>query len=48
MHPLSIQITTRDSVEQREIHRTYAVEARHPRWELVKIFWDAFLNLKFR
>ena len=48
MHPLSIQITTRDNVEQREIHRSYIVETNHPRWELIKIFWNAFRSLKFR
>lgn len=48
MYPLSIQITTRDSVEQREIHRNYVVETRHPRWELLKIFLNAFFSLKFR
>jgi len=48
MHPLSVQITTRDSVEQREIHQQYILQTRHPRWELAKIFWHAFLTLKFR
>jgi hypothetical protein len=48
MHPLSVQITTRDSVEQREIQQQYITQTRHPRWELLKIFWHAFLTLKFR
>jgi hypothetical protein len=48
MHPLSVQITTRDSIEQREIHQQYILQTRHPRWELVKIFWRALLTLRFR
>lgn len=48
MHPLSIRIATRDSVEQREVHQNYLVETRHPRWELFKIFVHAFFHIKFR
>jgi hypothetical protein len=48
MHPLSIQITTRDSVSQREVRRQYLLETRHPRWEMLKIFVDAFLHMRFR
>lgn len=48
MHPLSIQITTRDSVEQREVRQQYLVETKHPRWEMFKIFLHAFLHTKFR
>lgn len=48
MHPLSVQITTRDSVEKREVQQNYLLQTRHPRWELFKIFLHAFFNLKFR
>lgn len=48
MHPLSIHITTRDSVEQREVHQHYVVETSYPRWELLKIFLHAFFNIRFR
>lgn len=48
MHPLSVQIITRDSVEQKEIQQQYIVQTKHPRWEIIKIFFHAFFNLKFR
>jgi hypothetical protein len=48
MTPLSVQITTRDSELQKEIHQHYHVQTRHPRWELVKIFFHAFFHLRFR
>ncbi len=48
LHPLSVQITTRDSVEQKEVQQQYIIESRYPRWELVKIFWHAFFNIRFR
>lgn len=48
MHPLTVQISTRDSVLQKEIRQQYVVQTRHPRWELAKIFWHAFVHLKFR
>ncbi len=48
MHPLTVLISTRDSVAQREIQQQYVVQTRHPRWELVKIFWHAFVSMKFR
>ena len=48
MHPLSVQITTRDSVDQREVRRQYLLETRHPRGEMFKIFLDAFLHMRFR
>jgi len=47
-HPLSVQITTRDSLEQREIQQHYVVTTSRPRWELAKIFWHAFFHLRFR
>lgn len=48
MHPLSVQIITRDSVQQKEIQQQYVVQTKHPRWEMVKIFWHAFFHVKFR
>jgi len=48
MHPLSVQITTRDQTAGREVRQDYLVETRHPRWELLKIFLHAFLHLRFR
>jgi hypothetical protein len=48
MHPLTIQITTRDSVSQKEIRQQYVLQTSHPRWEMVKIFFHAILHMKFR
>lgn len=48
MYPLSIEISTRDSVQQKEIRRQYVVQTRHPRWEIIKIFLHAFVHLRFR
>lgn len=48
LHPLSIRIVTRDSVEQREVQHQYMVETRHPRWELLKIMVHALFHLRFR
>lgn len=48
MHPLSVQITTRDHAAGREVRQDYLVETRHPRWELLKIFFRAFLHIRFR
>ena len=48
MYPLSVEISTRDSVQQREIRRQYVVQTRHPRWEIFKIFLHAFVHLRFR
>jgi hypothetical protein len=48
MHPLTIQIITRDSVLQKEIQQQYVVQTRYPRWELLKIFLHALVHLKFR
>ena len=47
MHPLSVQITTRDSRSQQEVRHQYIVETRHPRWELLKIFFHAFASVRF-
>jgi len=48
MYPLSIEISTRDSILQREIRQQYVVQTRHPRWEILKIFVHAFFHLRFR
>ena len=48
MHPLTVQIITRDSVLQKEIQQQYVVQTKHPRWEMMKIFLHAIMNLKFR
>lgn len=48
MHPLTVQIITRDSVLQKEVQRQYVVETRFPRFELLKIFWHALLHVRFR
>ena len=48
MHPLFVQITTRDKAEDRDVQRQYVVQARHPRWELFKIFCHAFFHIRFR
>ena len=48
MHPLSVQIITRDSIDRREVQQHYLVETNHPRWEMLKIFVHAFFHLKFR
>lgn len=48
MHPLTVQIITRDNVSQKEIHRQYVVRTNHPRWEMIKIFCHALIHLRFR
>ncbi len=48
MHPLTVQIITRDSAQQKEIHQQYVVETRFPRLELLKIFWHAVFHVRFR
>ncbi len=47
MYPLTVQISTRDSIAQREVQQQYVVQTRHPRLELIKIFWHAFVHMKF-
>jgi len=47
LHPLTVQITTRDSVAQREVQQQYVVQTHYPRWELLKIFWHAFFHTRF-
>ena len=48
MHPLSVQITTRDSVLQKEVRYQYSVQTKHPRWQMLKIFWHTFFHITFR
>ncbi len=48
MHPISIQIITRDNASQREIRRQYMAQSRFPRWEMLKIFVHALFHVKFR
>jgi len=48
MHPLSVQIITRDSTLQKEIHQNYVLNTRHPRLQLMKILLRALFTLKFR
>ena len=48
MHPLSVHIITRDSVSQKEVQHQYLVQTKHPRWEMIKIFFHAFFHLRFR
>ena len=48
MYPLTVRIITRDSVEKREIQQQYIVETRHPRWEMLRIFWHALFHVRFR
>ena len=48
MHPLTVQIITRDSARQKEIQQQYVVETRFPRLELLKIFWHALFHVQFR
>ena len=47
MHPLTVQIITRDSASQKEVRQQYVVQTRHPRWEMLKIFLHAFFHLRF-
>jgi hypothetical protein len=48
MHPLTVQIITRDNVLQKEIQQQYVVQTNHPRWKMLTIFLHAFFHLKFR
>ncbi len=48
LHPLSVQITTKDSAQQREIQQSYILQTKHPRWELFRIFLRALFSLKFK
>ncbi|MEW6509758.1 MAG: hypothetical protein AB1428_02235 [Bacteroidota bacterium] len=47
MHPLSVQIVTRDSRSQREVRHQYTIETHFPRWELLKILLHAIFTVKF-
>jgi hypothetical protein len=48
MHPLTVQISTRDNVQGKEVRQQYVVRTKHPRWEILKIFWHAFFHVRFR
>lgn len=48
MHPLTVQIITRDNVLNREVQQQYVIQTKHPRWEMLKIFFHAFVHLRFR
>lgn len=47
-HPLSVVISTRDSVAGREVQQQYIVQTKHPRWELLKILAHALMHMEFR
>jgi hypothetical protein len=48
MVPLSVMISTRDTREGRDIQHHYVVSTSSPRWELLKIFVRALVEIKFR
>ncbi len=48
MHPLTVQIITRDTAAGREVQHQYVARTAYPRWELVKIFVHAFFHISFR
>jgi hypothetical protein len=48
MHPLSVQITTKDPSRKRDVHYSYVLQTNSPRWELLKIFIYAFFTMKFK
>jgi len=48
MHPLSIQISTRDSVQQKEIRQQYVVQTRFPRWKMLALVVHAMFHIRFR
>lgn len=48
MHPLSVQITTKDASGKRDVQYNYVLQTDSPRWELLKIFFKAFFTMKFR
>ena len=48
MHPISVQIITRDSIQKKEVQQQYVVQTKYPRWEMIKIFVHAFFHMKFR
>jgi hypothetical protein len=48
LFPISVMISTRDSVEGRDVQHQYIVRTRHPRWELVRILMRALFEIKFR
>jgi hypothetical protein len=48
LHPLSVHISTKDTLEQRDVQYSYVLSAKHPRWELFKIMLRALFTVKFR
>jgi hypothetical protein len=48
MYPLTVQISTRDRKKGKEIRQQYVVQTRHPRWQILKIFWHVFFHIRFR
>jgi hypothetical protein len=48
IHPLSVTISTRNSIAGREVQQQYVVQTKHPRWELLKIFLHALTHMEFR
>jgi hypothetical protein len=46
--PLSVMISTRDSLEGRDVQHQYIVRTRHPRWELLRILVRALFEIRFR
>ncbi len=48
MHPLSVQITTKDSSGLRDVQYNYVLQTNSPRWQLLKIFLKAFFTMKFK
>jgi hypothetical protein len=48
MHPISIQIITRDQTSNREVRHQYVIQSAHPRWDMLKVFLRAFFIIKFK
>jgi hypothetical protein len=48
MHPLSVQITTKDPSGKRDVQYTYMLQTKSPRWELLKIFLKMLITMKSR
>jgi hypothetical protein len=46
--PLSVTISTRNSIAGRDVQQQYIVQTKHPRWELFKIFVHAMTHMEFR
>jgi hypothetical protein len=48
MFPLSVTISTRNSIQGRDVQQQYVLQTRHPRWELLKIFVHAVTHMEFK